>query len=185
MALSRKSLTWIFVVVAVIIVAIALYFIFRNPGVDDPNESNTPVPPGSSSSSWIKEFFPLNVGMWGEQIKALQTALGITADGKFGNQTKAAVISKGYAVPLSLADYNKIVIASGGAPGTSPGSPIGKEARAKSDITGVFINDSASNPTFLKFVGKDALAGIVSGSSGDYYLLQGNLKVKQNEVYLV
>lgn len=186
MEFNRKTFTWIFIIVAAIIIAIALYFVFRNPAVKDPNVTKTPVPPGSPSTSWMKEVFPLNIGMWGEQIKALQSALGITDDGKFGNQTKAAAVSKGYAVPLSLSDYNKIVIASGGTPGTSSGSPIGKEARSKSMITGLFIDDSSTNPSFIKFLAKDVLAGIVKSESGNYYLLQGgNTKVLKNEVYLV
>lgn len=117
MALSKTSLRWIFwIVIAVIIIALLVYFfrcsIFSNLGscIEDPNETNTPVPPGSPTPKWVPESFPLNVGMFGPKIKNLQKALGISQDGRFGTvETLPALQAKGYNVPLSLTDYDKIV----------------------------------------------------------------------------
>lgn len=125
---STKKIVTIALVATIILIgtAVVIYVfrcsLFKNLGscVEDPNKSNTPVPAGSPSNKWVFESAPYNVGMYGPSIKALQSALEITADGKFGSQTKAAVIAKGYAVPLSQADYNKIV---GASTGTGSGSP--------------------------------------------------------------
>lgn len=109
---TRKTYFIIFAIVAaVIVIAVILYYIFRETPVKDPNEETPvpPVPPGSGTPKWVPESFPLNVGMFGSKTKKLQTALGISADGKFGTQTKASVIAKGKSVPLSQADYNIIV----------------------------------------------------------------------------
>jgi len=116
MAFSKKTLKGIFIVaIIVIVIALAVYLfrcdIFKNLGscVEDPNKNNIPVPAGSPTPKWVAETFPLNIGMFGTKIKALQTALGIAADGKLGSQTNSALIAKGYTVPLSLTDYNNIV----------------------------------------------------------------------------
>jgi hypothetical protein len=58
----------------------------------------------------VSESFPLSVGMTGEKIKALQVKLGVSpTTGYFGNKTNAAVQAKGYTIPLSEANYNKIM----------------------------------------------------------------------------
>lgn len=196
MAFKRKSLIWLFIIaIIIILIAIVIYIfrcdIFKNltSCVADPNESGIPVPPGSSTSKWVPETFPLNIGMYGPKIKALQKSLGFQdvdknapnyQDGRFGSvETRPAVIAKGYAVPLSEADYNTILSNSIG------GGIAGKSARAKSDITAVYINDSATNPTFLKYVKKDEEAGIVKSSDTTWYYLEGfNTKVAKNQVYL-
>lgn len=132
MASQRKTLIWLLVIAVIAIVAAIIIYLFRcdifknlNSCVQDPNKNNTPVPPGSPTTKWVPEQFPLNLGMFGPKIKALQQALEfaeVDQDGKFGNiKTKPAVIAKGYSVPLSEADYNKII---GASTGTSPG-PVG------------------------------------------------------------
>jgi len=58
----------------------------------------------------LSESFPLAIGMKGDKIKALQVKLGVTpTTGYFGNKTNAAIQSKGYSVPLSEGNYNKIM----------------------------------------------------------------------------
>lgn len=47
-----------------------------------------------TSGSWVAEGFPLRKGMKGSHVKALQQKLGITADGAFGNNTEAALLTK-------------------------------------------------------------------------------------------
>ena len=47
-----------------------------------------------SGSSYKNESFPLAKGMKGENVKKLQTALGVTADGMFGNNTETALYAK-------------------------------------------------------------------------------------------
>jgi peptidoglycan hydrolase-like protein with peptidoglycan-binding domain len=63
-----------------------------------------------STINVVSESFPISVGMTGEKIKALQVKLAVSpTTGYFGNKTNAAVQAKGYKVPLSEADYNKIM----------------------------------------------------------------------------
>ena len=140
MAFQRKTLIWLFVIAAVIILAAIIIYIFRcdifknlTSCVEDPNDSNTPVPIGSPYTKWVAEAPPYNVGMFGPKIKALQTALGFPtgtcgncADGKLGNNTRAAIVAAGYAFPLIDSDYNKILgITNGTEPtGPPPAPPI-------------------------------------------------------------
>lgn len=76
------------------------------PVMDKPAE---PPPVGSPAPTWIAEAFPLRKGMYGETIKKLQSKLGISADGKFGNGTEGAVMKRLGKTSVSEADYNKIV----------------------------------------------------------------------------
>lgn len=125
MAMNKKYIKW-FIVIAVIVIAAILIYVFRCklfPSlfscVDDPNKNNTPVPQGSPTTTWVKESFPLNVGMFGPKIKALQKALGFQdtnknapnfQDGYFGSaETKPAVIAKGKSVPLTQTAYDDIL----------------------------------------------------------------------------
>lgn len=201
MAYDKKKIAfWVIIVLAlgVAVVLIKKYF-FSSPECDPSHagfdikgnavlkcvvkKPTTPAP-STAPRGWIPESFPLNVGMYGIKIKLLQQKLGIKDDGEFGDvQTKPAIIKAGYSVPLSEADYNKIV-----PPASQPQTPpsnsdIGKTAIAKSGITSIYINDSATAPSFDRFVPKDGIVGVVTGLSGNYYLLSGNLKVAQNEVY--
>lgn len=126
MALTKTQYQYIFFTALFIIAAIAIYLIFFNEADCDPNRNgydkkgkpntkclvpkpNEPVPSGTPGGNWKPEVPPYNIGMYGSKIKALQKVLKIIEDGKFGNQTKSAIIAKGYTVPLSEADYNKIV----------------------------------------------------------------------------
>jgi len=45
----------------------------------------------NTPTSYTAESFPLAKGMQGENIKVLQTALGVEADGKFWNATETAL----------------------------------------------------------------------------------------------
>lgn len=180
---------WILILIGVITLAAILVYVFRcklfpalASCVEDPNKNNIPVPPGSPTTTWVKESFPLNVGMFGPKIKALQKALGFQdtnknepnfQDGYFGDkETKPAVINAGYSVPISEPDYNKIIAVSA--------EFIGKNAYA-------LINDvrvSNLDNSVYKIAKKDEWCGKVSGKEGDFYLLSGNRKVGTGSVYL-
>lgn len=149
MASTKKTITIVVVVTIIAIgIGVVVYIfrcsLFKNFGscVEDPNKSNTPTPPGSPSNKWVPETPPYNLGMFGPKIKALQVALGFPAgtcdncaDGKLGTNTKAAIIAKGYAVPLIQSDYDKIMgTTSGpgaGTPPADPGNVVGKKVYAK------------------------------------------------------
>ena len=48
------------------------------------------------------------------KIKDIQKCLGLTADGKLGPGTEKALKAKGYSVPLTQSDYDKIMANCGG-----------------------------------------------------------------------
>lgn len=177
---TKKTYIIIFVAVAVVIgIAVILYFVFREPKVEDPNKSNTPVPPDSPTPKWVPETFPLNVGMYGPKIKAMQKILGVSADGKLGQITKASLIAKGYSVPLSTSDYNFIISSDGGnASSNIPG------AYAKYNNT--IVRDINLNEK--RKLAKDTYIGTVTGeniiSSQTYYEIDGFEYVIKTSTYL-
>lgn len=173
--LKQKWWIWALVIAIILIIVLVIWY-FWPPSVPDPNKSNTPVPPGSPSPKWLPEVFPLNVGMFGTKIKALQNALGITADGKFGPQTQGAITSKGYLVPLDEASYNAII---------NPNlADVGKFAYAKNDGTTVYKPNYSVYKTYSKddFIGKIILNS--SGTSPLNYTINGGYIVPVADVYL-
>lgn len=58
--------------------------------------------------------FPYKKGCKSNDIKKVQECLGIGADGKLGPGTEKAIKAKGYSVPLSQSDYDKIMANCGG-----------------------------------------------------------------------
>lgn len=157
MAFTKRKGIIIFIVVAVVIIAAVLVYVFRcklfpalGSCVQDPNKNNTPIPPGSPTPKWVPEKPPYNVGMFGPKIKALQTALGISADGQFGQQTKAAVIAKGKVVPLSEVDYNILVnpnASGGGSNYEKLKKALGSKAIPYSD--GVYVDMKGENKNYV------------------------------------
>lgn len=164
--MNKTQITWLFVIVALLIVAVMVWYFTRTPKVPDPNKTNIPVPTGSPTPKWIPESFPLNIGMFGAKIKALQKVLGITEDGKFGPQTNAAIISAGYTVPLSEPNYNLIINPS-----------IGKIAYAGKDGIVVYNSNSSIYKTAKK---GDWLGTVIAnppGTSIYEYTLVGDYRV--------
>lgn len=78
-----------------------------------------PKPRTSLPAANVSDAFPLRLHAKGDKVRLLQQALIRTygasilkkfgADGDFGSELQAALRSKGYGVPLSESDYNKIV----------------------------------------------------------------------------
>lgn len=53
--------------------------------------------------------FPYSKGCKSEDIRKVQECLGISADGKLGPNTETTLKNNGYSVPLTQADYDKIM----------------------------------------------------------------------------
>lgn len=80
---------------------------------------SNPKPRTSLPSVSVGDTFPLRFHAKGDKVRLLQQALIRTygtsilkkfgADGDLGTETQSALRSKGYGVPLSEADYNKII----------------------------------------------------------------------------
>lgn len=153
-------------IVVIFIGFIIYYFLTRNKyskvtdvvnPVKEPTEpvpyDAPPLPPPSNpqqstpepkASGWIKEYFPLSVRMYGDKTRLVQRALGIDDYGKFGNNTKNSVISAGYTVPLSEADFNKITA-------TKSASSVPKTGDTlESNKDGVQLYDEGLHPTVTK-----------------------------------
>ena len=76
--------------------------------VANPAASNIPSPDGSG---WISDStFPIKKGSWGPKVKALQTKLGVGADGRFGPITETALNTKFKKTQIATqAEYDAIV----------------------------------------------------------------------------
>lgn len=73
-----------------------------------PPRASKKAPKAASGQTWIPEQFPLRKGMQGPKVKALQLKLGLTADGKFGNDTQTALLKKYAAVVVPEILYQSI-----------------------------------------------------------------------------
>lgn len=171
--MKKKGLIAFIVIVIIVAIFILVYRckIFKCK-VEKPNE---PVPADSPTKDWVVETFPLNVGMYGDNIRTLQKVLGIDQDGKLGTQTKNAILNKGYSLPLIQVNYDKIISSGSNNP------DIGKLAKAKNPFTLVYWE----NGNTATYKDKNEDVGYITGISGDYYLIQGGYKVKKLVVYLV
>jgi hypothetical protein len=126
--MKKKAVIIIVVVVIVILIGVAIYLFVKGGknGKKDTNKDTDTgggdgiipglppaIPPAPSPIPAVarctKDAFPLGRGAKNQCVVALQTALGITADGNFGPMTEAAVKAKGYVVPLTNPDFDKIL----------------------------------------------------------------------------
>lgn len=83
-----------------------------------PKEEDVKVPepaPGTGAPT-SNESFPLKKGMRGSNVATLQRSLrdyfgavNVVPDGAFGDKTLAGVVNAGYTVPLSEADFRRIL----------------------------------------------------------------------------
>tara|TARA_R110000824_G_scaffold139685_14_gene305013 strand:+ start:1926 stop:2309 length:384 start_codon:yes stop_codon:yes gene_type:complete len=100
---------------------VGLYFLGKKLGwwaksESDDTKDNTKKPPSGSQKgcggNYTNTTFPLQKGSCGNNVVILQKYLGITSDGKFGNNTEKAVKNNQNFVsstPIGfLAGYNKV-----------------------------------------------------------------------------
>lgn len=98
----KKSTKILIVVLAVILIGVIIYFIFKPKKITNSETPYTPKPPsngGSNTNTAANDNFPLKVGSVGENVKRLQMALNrintlntITVDGVFGNDTRLKLL---------------------------------------------------------------------------------------------
>lgn len=120
MSTKTKIIT---VIVALLIVATILYFVFRKKKVNDqlPPIVNQPTGGTASSGPQLKPaVFPLELNMQGEYVSALQRSLNkiqptnpIKVDGVFGDQTKRKLLltvdTTLSRLPMSSANWTEII----------------------------------------------------------------------------
>lgn len=169
-AIKNKAVIWIIVILAIIIAAALIWYIIsviksNRVAASAPKGKNTvkitkPSSASPSKTDWIPESFPLNVGMYGPYTQQLQAALGINQDGEFGTDTKAAVIAKGYNLPLSQDDYNTLAL-------------VGQLVYAYSNGVIILNDDFTFNPA--KVSEGDLLGKIISVNNDSHnYLIDAN-----------
>jgi hypothetical protein len=78
-----------------------------------PIETTTTTRSGSDPYTPCSSF-PYEKFCKSDKIKEIQKCLGLTADGKLGPGTEKALKAKGYSVPLTQSDYDKIMANCGG-----------------------------------------------------------------------
>lgn len=66
----------------------------KNEEEEEKKKETTTTKSSGTSSKWVKESFPLKRWCKGDNVKKLQTALGVTADGYFGVATETALYNK-------------------------------------------------------------------------------------------
>lgn len=187
MALTKNQITGLIIAAVVAVVIAIVVYVFRcdifsslSSCVQEPAKANKPVPATSPTTKWIPESFPLNVGMYGPKTKSLQKAMGFQttdkkaknyADGYFGDaETKPAVIAKGYSVPLSMDDYNKIVITTSGSGNTTSKTLKDYESTfiKTGNISNTTVRYIADSSTF-KIYGKNQNIGTLGADLGNGY----------------
>lgn len=169
-------------VFVIAVVGTILYFVFKDDG-EKVKKPTDPVPPDAPKSDWVEESFPLDLGMYGSNIRKVQVALGFPAgtcgncaDGRLGDYTKNEIVSAGYTFPLSQVDYNALVKES-----------VGENAYASKDGVKVYNK----NGSVYKTAKKDEWLLKVAGKKGVYtdkwitaFYDSGDKFVDENEVYL-
>lgn len=100
---------------------------------------------------YASESFPLAKGMKGDSVKALQSKLGVTADGSFWNDTEKALQSKYNTTTCSQALYNQIV---NGGNGVTPTKTTDNKGTGTTPTTKKWVK-----PVII--VGTLAVAGIL------------------------
>ena len=105
----------------------------------------------------------LTVGSSGADVSALQTKLGVTSTGTFGNLTKAAVksyqaangiSSTGYVGPITRASLNSVVVPAVVTPVTSTPAPVVVKPVVNSGIEGILTVDQGSVSNSTLYVGQ-------------------------------
>lgn len=176
--MKKKAIVIIVVVVIVILIGFAIYLFVKggkgknldkDGNIIDPTKDKdgklletppietpplyspplySPTPPAPQGGRCTNDAFPLGRGAKNQCVVALQTALRITADGNFGPLTEAAVRAKGYVVPLTITDFDKI-IAGISAPVT--GAVIKKQDKLKATgYTPIFEDAGLTKPLKTK-----------------------------------
>jgi hypothetical protein len=79
-----------------------------------PTPTPTPTPPPTYTTPTTllpctKDAFPMGMKAKNQCVQRLQQKLKLDDDGKFGKNTNTAVVGLGFVVPLTEADYDKII----------------------------------------------------------------------------
>jgi peptidoglycan hydrolase-like protein with peptidoglycan-binding domain len=132
----------------------------------------------------VSDAFPLRLGSKGDKVRSLQQALiraygaGILAkfgaDGQFGKELQSALRSKGYGVPLSESDYNKITAKKEEA--QTPPPPLvtfDPAAIAKAIYNAILIKDFNTTITLLKAIKNTTDYSLVSEQLKNNYRIAG------------
>lgn len=193
---QKRILTYVFWGALIIAAGFAVwYFFFRDTTQCDPyragfdtdgnptdkckaekaSTANTGTPPKNSGTGfqWKDEEFPLEKGMIGLKIKALQQVLGIDADSKFWTQTEGAVMKVlNGKKTVSVTDYEKLVPKTPATP-SNPSNPkppvnlVGANVYANQPAVPVF--DSPNDYVPYRVAGASELLGKYIGSKKSWW----------------
>lgn len=144
-----------------------------------------PKPRTNLPAANVSDAFPLRLHAKGDKVRLLQQALirtygaGILkkfgADGDFGSELQAALRSKGYGVPLSESDYNKIVGKKEETQQTPPAPLVTFDpaAMAKALFVAITARDFNSTITLLKGIKSTTDYSLVSEQLKNNYRIAG------------
>jgi hypothetical protein len=136
--MSKKAIVIIIVIVFVIAIGVSGYFLLKKmkegkAEIAEIDEIPAPAEPPPVGAKWVQEKFPVGKGMFGGMIKNVQVKLGLTADGKFGSGTEAAVVKKWGKKTFDKADYDALVNAEAIAAAKAAAAKAAAEAAAKAE----------------------------------------------------
>lgn len=95
--MNKKVVKISLMVIIVLLIVLGSYFIFFGNPIEGLK--------GATSGG----VFPLKKGDRGEEVRQLQEALGISADGIFGSQTEAKVLERLGTSTVSKSQFNSLV----------------------------------------------------------------------------
>lgn len=144
-----------------------------------------PKPRPSVPAAGNSDAFPLRIGSKGDKVRSLQQALirtygaGILpkygADGMLGKEVQSALRSKGYGIPLSETDYNKITGQKEEAQQTTPPPLVtfDPSAIAKGIYVAITAKDFNATITLLKAIKNTTDYSLVSEQLKNNYRVAG------------
>ncbi len=160
--MNKKTIIWIVVVIAIIVIAYFTYNYFKNKRDQELLDAVTPggttpaVTLGPGTSSGFSDAFPLQVGSKGANVTAAQTALNmagclyganISADGSYGPITAGAADTCLKGKPGHITGqitYAEFIYLKNKAAGTSTTGASGAGGTSTSGIQQIAINACAT-----------------------------------------
>ncbi|MSP70541.1 MAG: hypothetical protein EXR20_09730 [Bacteroidetes bacterium] len=79
------------------------------PTTTTPTPTPTPTYTAPKLLDCTTDAFPMGMGAKNQCVQRLQKKLNLVDDGKFGKNTNTAVVALGYVVPLTEADFDRII----------------------------------------------------------------------------
>lgn len=129
------------------------------PTTTTPTPTPTPTYTAPTLLPCTKDAFPMGMGSKNQCVQRLQEKLKLVDDGKFGKNTNTAVLGLGFVVPLTEADYDKIIAGQPAKP------PITSREKIK---LGDSVSATSLTPTYSNYNLKQRFTLGATDGKGNY-----------------